>query len=99
MAHAIDRADEISIRDRVRRLLDAPEILRKSSHRGRWVENYFGAVKTKRACPFREVPVVADINADACKRCIKRRITEIAGFEIKLFPESGIYVRDMVLPI
>src|ERR1700741_5470870 len=43
--------------------------------------------------------VVANVDSDARKSGIKRRIPKITWFEVKLFPEAGVDVRDVVLPI
>src|SRR5687767_4008700 len=43
--------------------------------------------------------VITYVDADLCECGIKRRITEVARFEIKLLPESGVYVWDVVLSI
>src|SRR5450631_4040000 len=45
------------------------------------------------------MPVVADVHAHASVLGFKHRISEIAGSEIKLLPESGMAVRDVMLAI
>src|SRR5579862_9376233 len=48
---------------------------------------------------FREVTVIANINADSRVLCFKHWIAEIAGCEIKLLPKSGMTMRNVVLAI
>src|SRR5687768_7322554 len=43
--------------------------------------------------------VITYVDADLRECCIKRGITEVARFEVKLLPESGVYVWDVVLSI
>ena len=43
--------------------------------------------------------VVADVNSDSRKRCVKARIAKIARFEVELFPEARRGVRNVILPI
>src|ERR1051326_5926746 len=43
--------------------------------------------------------VIADVDADARVSSVEGRITEIAGPEIKFFPEARIDVRNMMLSI
>src|SRR5882724_13534032 len=43
--------------------------------------------------------VVTDIDSDARELCIEDRIAGISGSEVKLLPESGMHVRNMVLPV
>ena len=49
--------------------------------------------------PFRKMAVVANVNADASILCLKHGIAQIARSEIKLFPESGMAVRDVMLAV
>src|SRR6185503_3945556 len=99
VADAIDGADEITIRHRMRRLLEPPEILRKSSHSCRRIENDLSAVQTECTRALGEVPVVTDVHADTRECSVETRIPEIAGPEIKLLPESRIHVWNVVLAI
>src|SRR5205807_2017907 len=99
VADAIDRSDEIRVRDRVRRLLQLPEILRQSRDRCRRIENDFGAVQPERARPFRKMPVIADVDANVGILRLEDGITEIARLEVELLPEPGSAVRDMILAI
>src|SRR5687767_4140039 len=45
------------------------------------------------------MPVVTDVDADARERGIEARVTKISGPEVKLLPETRIYVRNVVLAI
>src|SRR5438876_3242802 len=76
VSDAIDCANEVSVCHRVSWLFDSPEILRKTCHSGRWIENYLGAVQTQGPGPFRKVTVVTNINSDAGKRRIEGGISE-----------------------
>jgi hypothetical protein len=46
-----------------------------------------------------EVPVIADVDADARVGRVERRIAQIARLEIELLPESRRHVRDVVLAV
>src|SRR5215208_4424771 len=63
------------------------------------MENNFSAVQTERSCALRKMPVVTNVDANTLKRGVETRITEIAGPEIKLLPEPGIDVWNVVLAI
>src|SRR6185369_6085494 len=63
------------------------------------IEYDLSAIQTEGACAFREMTVVTDVDADARKRGVKTRVTEIAGAEVKLLPEAGIHVWNVVLAI
>src|SRR5262245_61723576 len=63
-ADAVDRADEVAVRDRVCGLLDLPQILREPGDRRRRVVDNLGAVEAERARTLGEVAVVADVHAD-----------------------------------
>src|SRR5437868_3880740 len=60
---AIDRTDEITIRNCVGRLFQAPEVFRQARDSCRWIENDLSAVQTERTRAFGEVTVVTDVNA------------------------------------
>src|SRR5262245_8855015 len=77
-ADAVDRADEVAIGDRVRGLLELPQILREPRHRRRRVVDDLGAVEAERACTLGEVAVVADVDADLRVAGLERRIAEVA---------------------
>src|SRR5690606_34902099 len=96
---AVYRPDEISVRDRVCRLLELPEIFAQTRDSRRRIENYLGAVQPEASCTFGKVAVVANINADPRDRRIETRIAEIAGTKIELFPKAGSDVRDVRLAI
>ena len=93
-ADAIAGADIVGVEDGVRGLLDAPEMLAQSARGGRWNEDHFGAVQAQGAGAFREVAVVADVDADLAHGGIKDGITQVARAEIEFLPEAG-QVRDM----
>src|SRR5204862_3355349 len=62
-ADAIDCAYEVAIGDRVRGLLQFPEILAEAGDCGRRIEYDLGAVQPERAGAVGEVTVVADIDS------------------------------------
>src|SRR5262249_21209791 len=99
MSHAIDRADEVAVGNRVRRLFQLPKIFGQPSHGGRGIENDLGAVQPERPGAFRKVAVVTDVDTDARVRSIESREAEIARLEIKFLPEPGVDVRNVVLAI
>ena len=81
------------------RLFELPEILGQAGDgRGR-VEDDLRAVQAERARTFREVPVVADVDADLRERRVEDRVAEIAGPEVELLPESWLAVRDVRLAV
>src|SRR5947209_20123083 len=58
-----------------------------------------GSVQSENARALGKVPVIADINTDLSIACLKNGIASVAGGEIKLLPETGSYLGNMVLPI
>src|SRR6185369_7363853 len=86
VSDAIDRADEITIRNCVRRLFETPQIFRQPGNCRRRIENDLSAVQPECARAFREVTVVTDVDANASERRIETRITEVTGPEVKLLP-------------
>src|SRR5258708_38650073 len=70
----IDRTNKITVRNRVRRLFQFPQILRKSSHRCRRIKHNLCSVQTQQARAFREMPIVTDIDADCSELCFENRI-------------------------
>ena len=98
-ADAVDGADEISVGDGVRGLLEFPEIFAQAGDRGGRIEDDLGAVQSQGAGAFGEVAVVADVDADLGEAEVEDRIAEVAGTEIELLPESRRDVRDVGLAI
>src|SRR3954454_21815242 len=96
---AIDRADEVAVRDGVRRLLELPEVFAQSGDCRRRIEHDLRSIQPELARAFGEVAVVADVDADLAVLRIEDRIAEVAGTEVELFPEAGGDVRDVVLAV
>ena len=96
---AVDGADEVAVRDRVRRLLELPQVLRQPRDRRRRVEHDLRAVQPELARALGEVAVVADVDADLRVARLEDRIAEVAGLEVVLLPEAGRDLRDVVLPV
>jgi len=98
-ADTIDGGNEVAVGSGVCGLLELPKILAEPGDRGGGIENDLGAVKAKGAGAFGEVAVVADVNADFGEAEIEDGGAEVAGTEIKFFPEAGSDMRDMRLAI
>src|SRR5579862_5501472 len=98
-SHTIDRTDKVAVRNSVNRLLEFPQILRESGNSRRRIEYDLRAIQAEDSRAFREVTVIANINADSRVLCFKHWIAEIAGCEIKLLPKSGMTMRNVVLAI
>src|SRR5229473_3580656 len=98
-ADAVDGGDEISVGDGVGRLLELPKIFGEAGDGGGRVVNDFGAVEAEDARTFREMPVVADVDADAGVASLKNRVTGVSGGEVKLFPKAGVAMGDVVLAV
>ena len=98
-ADAVDGADEVAVRHRVRRLLELPQVLGEPGHGGRRVEHDLGAVQAEHARALGEVAVVADVDADARELRLERRVPEVARLEIELLPEPGRHLRNVVLAV
>ena len=96
---AIDGANEISICDSMRGLLEFPQILAQSCDGCRRIEYDFRSVQSESSRALGEVPIVADVDADIGELRLEDGITQIPGFEIKLLPESRRAMRNVMLPI
>src|SRR5205823_12778010 len=89
IADAIDGADEVAVRDGVRRLLELPEVLGEAGHGGRRVEHDLRSVQPQLSRPLGEVPVVADVDAHLAIGRVEDRVAEVAGTEVELLPKAG----------
>ena len=87
-AGPVDRADEVAVGDRVRRLLELPEVFGQPGDRRRRVEDDLRPVQAEAAGPFGEVAVVADVDADLADPGVEDRVAEVAGPEVELLPEA-----------
>src|SRR5262249_55008476 len=63
-SNAIDRSDKVTISDGMRGLFEFPKILAQARHSSRRIEYDFRSVQTQSPCAFREVTIVANVNAD-----------------------------------
>ena len=97
-ADAVAAGHEIAVRDRVRRLFEFPEILRKAGDRGRRVEDDLRAVQAKQPGAFWEMTVVADVDADGGELRPEHRVAKVARLEEVLLPKAG-GMRNVVLPV
>src|SRR6185436_1239293 len=99
LANAIDGADEDAVGGGRGRLLQLPEILAQARDRRRWIDDVFGAVQRQRPPAFREVPVVADVNAELDVSRLEHRVAQVARLEEELLVETRIHLRDVGLSI
>src|SRR5216683_2145268 len=76
-ADAVDGGDEISVGDGVGGLLELPKIFGEAGDGGGRVVDDFGAVEAEDARAFRELPVVADVDANAGVASLKNRVTGV----------------------
>src|SRR6266566_4269306 len=88
-AHPVDRTDEVLVRDGGGRLLQLPQVAGQAPAGRRRVEDDLCPVQPERAPALREVPVVADVDADPADRGVERRVAEVAGPEVELLPEAA----------
>ena len=72
-ADPVDRADEVLVGDGGRGLLQPPQVLREAAAGGRRVEHDLRPGQAERAPALREVPVVADVDADPADRGVEDR--------------------------
>src|SRR5882762_9726358 len=94
-ADAVDGRNEISVSNRVRRLLEFPKIFGEAGDSGRRVVDDFRAVEAEDSRAFREVAVVADVHADAGITSLEDRVTGVSRREVKLFPETRMAMRNV----
>src|SRR5438093_12919550 len=69
----------------------------KLGNRRRRVEYDFRPAQNEAAGSFREVPVVADVDADLAHARVEDRVPQITRPEVELFPETGGAMGDMHL--
>src|SRR6266700_6161743 len=97
--HTINRAHKIAFSHGMSRLLQFPQIFRETCDSGGRVEHDLRAIQSENARTFREVAVIADVHPHASIFSFENWIAEIPGSEIKLFPESRMAVRQMMLAV
>src|SRR6202035_535892 len=97
-ADPVDRADVVLVGDRRGGLLQLPQVVRQARARRARGEDDLRAVQAERPPPFREAPVVADVDADLARRGVEHRVTPVARPEVELLPEAG-KVREVVLAV
>src|SRR3954468_23812652 len=90
--------DEVLVVGGGGRLLDVPEPVRQTGLGGRGVEDDLRVVQAELAPALREVPVVADVDADPADRGVEHRVAQVARAEVELLPELR-QVRDVVLAV
>src|ERR1700722_6559247 len=87
-AYAVDRAHKISVSDRMRGLFEFPKIFTQPRDGGGRVKYDLRSIQPQHPCAFREMPIVANVNAYSCGFRLERRIAAISRSKIKLLPES-----------
>src|SRR3989475_4147744 len=103
-ADLVDAADVVDIRDRVGAELQVPEVPRHACRRSGY-EHDLRAAEPQHARRLREVPVVADEEADTRERRREGGKAEVAGREVELLvaPRLGalcrVHERDARLPV
>ena len=88
-ADPVDGADVDAVGDRARRLLELPQIFGEAGHGRRRVDDVFGAVQRQRPPAFREMAVVADVDAELAVGGLEHRPVGGAGLEEELLPEAA----------
>src|SRR5262245_46938495 len=78
----VDGPHEIAVGDGVCGLFQLPKVFRQPGDGRRGVEDDFGAYQAQAACPFGEVAVEADVDADLGKSGLEHRGAEVAGREV-----------------
>src|SRR5213592_3442265 len=97
--HAIDRTHKVAVGNRVSRLLQLPQVFTQTRNCRRRIEDDLGAVESQSPRAFRKMTIVANIDTDVGKLRLEDRITEVARFEIELFPETRRAMGNMMLPV
>src|SRR5262245_7796036 len=81
------------------RLFESPEIFAQASDgRGR-IKHNLRSVQTEDARAFGKMAVVANVNADVGKLRFEYGVSQIARFEVKLFPEARGAMRYVMLSV
>src|SRR5262249_54304032 len=96
---AINRSDEVSVGDGMRRLFEFPEIFGETSNCCRWIKHDLRSIQSENARPLREMAVVADVDPNPSITSLEDEIARIARREIKLLPESRSNLRNVMLPV
>src|SRR5215813_4007850 len=94
----VDGADEVLVGDRGTGLLQPPQVLRQAPAGRRRVEDDLGTGQAERPPALREMPLVADVDADPAHRGVEHRVAEVAGTEVVLLSEP-LHLRDVVLAV
>src|SRR6266508_1802394 len=97
-ADPVDRADVVLVGDRGRRLLQLPQVLGQAAAGGRRVEHDLRPGQAQCAPPLREVPLVADVDADPADRGVAHLAAPVAATEVELLPEP-LDLRDVLLAV
>src|SRR5580658_4919057 len=98
-AYAVDGAHKITVRNGMRGLLQFPQIFREPRNCRRRIEHDFRTVQSQNARTLRKMAIVANVDANPRVFWFENRVPKIAGGEVKLLPETGMAVRDVVLAV
>jgi len=99
LADAVDGTDEDAIGGSGCRLFEFPQVLAQAGNGGGWVDDVLCAIQCQRAPAFREMPVVANVDAQFDVSRVEDGITQVARLEEELLVKTGIDLRDMRLAI
>src|SRR5215813_4353888 len=96
---AINRSNEVSVGNSMRRLFEFPEIFGETSNCCRWIKYDLGSIQSENARALGEMAVVADVDPNPSIARLEDEITRIARREIELLPESRSHLRNVMLPV
>src|SRR6266496_3743361 len=97
-ADPVDRPDVVLVGHRRGRLLQLPQVRRQAAAGRRRVEDDLRPAQPQRPPALREVPVVADVDADPADRGVERRVAQVARPEVELLQEA-VHLRDVRLAV
>src|SRR6267378_7005732 len=98
-ADTVDGRDKISVSNRVRGLLQFPQIFGEAGDGGRRIVDDFRAVEAEDARALREMAVVTDVHTDAGVPSLEYGVAGVSRREVKLFPEPRMAMRNVMLAV
>ena len=97
-AHSIYRTYVVLVRHRSPRLLNTPQVLRKTARSCRGIKDDLSTIEAECTPAFGKMSVVADVNADLANRRVENRIATITWAEVELLPKATD-MRDVMLAV